>query len=335
MANRQTKKQPARDNDLSKSQGRSPADKMVSSQQDDKKPPQAGFLWIVISLALFFLGLGSGYVLWGTELIQSPSTPSPTELVKQIHPDQGYELSVSYGQIGPDLLASGAVDADEFIRTYKKAGQPLNRDQEEILADGSNANIVLTQENSYFLLNYFWALGLVNQNPILTEGSMLKYGPDQIGRFASTGGWTLGAKPAEDLYASTPIFTLKPEQQARLERVAQNVYRPCCNNPTHFPDCNHGMAMLGMLTLLASKDVSEAGMYQAAKYANAYWFPQQSYEQALYFNAVKGQDFENVNPQTLVGRDFSSASGFRALHQYLSSKELLQQPPGVGSSCGV
>jgi hypothetical protein len=335
MANRQIKKQSARDNGLSKPQGSSPADKMMSSQQDDKKPSQAGFLRILISLVLFLLGLGSGYVLWGIELIQSPTTPSPTEVMKQIHPDQGYELPVSYGQIGPDLLASGAVDADEFIRTYKKAGQPLSRDQKEILTDGTVTNIIFTQENSYFLLNYFWALGLVNQNSILTEGPMMKYGVDQIEQFASTGGWTLGTKSAEDLYASTPIINLKPEQQARLERVVQNVYRPCCNNPTHFPDCNHGMAMLGMLTLLASKDASEAGMYQAAKYANAYWFPQQSYKQTLYFNIVKGQDFENVDPQTLVGREFSSASGFRSLHQYLSSKELLQQPPGGGSSCGV
>ena len=79
-----------------------------------------------------------------------------------------------------------------------------------------------------------------------------------MGGFASTGGWTLGVKKATELYASTKIMSLTDEQQARLLEVASQVYRPCCNNPTHFPDCNHGMAMLGLLELMASQDASTA-----------------------------------------------------------------------------
>ena len=30
-------------------------------------------------------------------------------------------------------------------------------------------------------------------------------------------------------------------------KIAKGIYRPCCNNSTYFPDCNHGMAMLGLL----------------------------------------------------------------------------------------
>jgi hypothetical protein len=40
-------------------------------------------------------------------------------------------------------------------------------------------------------------------------------------------------------------------QQKRLEEVTIGVFRPCCDNPHAFPDCNHGMAMLGLLELMA------------------------------------------------------------------------------------
>src|SRR3989337_263923 len=40
---------------------------------------------------------------------------------------------------------------------------------------------------------------------------MMRYGKEQIGRFASTAGWTLGARPATALYASTPTIALTPE----------------------------------------------------------------------------------------------------------------------------
>src|SRR5512136_2172416 len=117
---------------------------------------------------------------------------------------------------------------------------------------------------------------------------MKTYSNGQIGGFASTGGWTLGTKSPEALYASTTMIVLTPEQQARLEEVAARVYRPCCNNPTHFPDCNHGMAMLGLLELMAGQGATTDEMYTAAKYVNAFWFPQQTLELATYFKATKG-----------------------------------------------
>ena len=49
------------------------------------------------------------------------------------------------------------------------------------------------------------------------------------------------------------------------ERAAPFVYRPCCDNATHFPDCNHGMAMLGLLELMAAQGASEEEMFAAAR----------------------------------------------------------------------
>ncbi len=306
-------------------------------------------LWAVFSVITFLIGIGSGYYLWGREHAQdsveisiNEITPSLDdnqdqleEIIRQINPPEGYSLPVTYGDIGPAMVAAGAIDYDKFLQVYERAGQPLSDAQKEILTQDSDLRIVFNSENAYFLLNYFWALGLVNDNPILTEGPMMQYGLEEVGRFASTGGWTIGVKPATDLFASTSLLTLTSEQQNRLERVAQNIYRPCCNNPTHFPDCNHGMAMLGMLTLLASENASETELYDAAKYANAFWYPQQYFELAVYFDAVEGQEFAKVDSQKVVSIDFSSGAGFNQVHQYLVANGLLEQAPGSGNSCGV
>jgi hypothetical protein len=153
--------------------------------------------------------------------------------------------------------------------------------------------------------------------------------------FASTGGWSLAAKPVSDLYASAAIVKLTPDQQARLEEVVQAVYRPCCDNSTYFPDCNHGMAMLSLMELMASQGASVDEMFQAAKYANAYWYPQQTLELATYFKAAQKADFAKADSRQLVSRQFSSLSGFQNVHQWLSTNGLLQQAPGGGNSCGV
>jgi len=294
----------------------------------------------LLLLVAFVLGLGSGYLLWGHspagEVSDQASVSSKQDSpVNQIDSPTGYTIPASFGDVGPQLLASGAIDYDRFVQVYEQAGRPLTEEHLRILTNGSGAPIVMDRENAYFLLNFFWALGLVNQNPLLEEGPMMRYSKGKIGRFASTGGWTIGVKPATVLYASTPIATLTPEQQARLEEVAGAVYRPCCNNPTAFPDCNHGMAMLGLLELMASQDANVDEMFKAAKYINAFWFPQQTLELAVFFKTAKGLDFAEVDARQIVGANFSSASGFRRAHQWLAANGLLEHTPNKGSSCGV
>ena len=86
---------------------------------------------------------------------------------------------------------------------------------------GSNEKIKITPENSYFLLNFFWALGLANKNVILDEGPMTSYGKDQIGNFASTGGWTLGKKEAVlCLMGKKYMKTQYPQQLLTLQVAA-------------------------------------------------------------------------------------------------------------------
>ncbi len=164
---------------------------------------------------------------------------------------------------------------------------------------------------------------------------MLRNGKEQVVNFASTGGWTLASAPVSDLYASQSIISLTAEQQKRLEEVAAGVYRPCCDNPTHFPDCNHGMAMLGLLELMASHDASVGEMFEAAKYVNAFWFPQQSLEVAVLFKAAKNVEFAQAEAYQVVGQQLFSGSGFQAVHQALIQDGKLEQAPDGGGSCGV
>ncbi len=246
-----------------------------------------------------------------------------------------YRLPISYGDLGPQLLASEAIDLNKFMAVYQRAGRPLSDEQRTILEQGSDEPIVLSAENAYFLLNFFWAVGLVNKNPILTEGAMMEYGGEaQIARFASTGGWTIGRKQPAELYASRELITLTPEQQALLEQVTANVYRPCCNNPTDFPDCNHGMAMLGLLELMAASGADEESMYAAAKWANAFWFPQQSQNLARFFQARENQNFDQIDPRQAVSAAYFSGAGYRSALQWLAENGLLEQTPS-GASCGV
>lgn len=286
---------------------------------------------VIIVVLVFGLGMGSGYLAWGKD--KALESKHAATFYEQINPQDGYALSVSYGDLGPRLLDSGMIDYDRFAAIYTNAGNPLSAEQIEILQNGSDREIVINAENAHFLLNYFWAVGLVNNNPVLTHGPIVQNSDGQVERFASTGGWTLANRPITELYASIDLIPLTPEQQAQVEEVAAAVYRPCCNNPTHFPDCNHGMAMLGILELMASHGATTDEMFEAAKYVNAYWFPQQTLEMALYLKANHDIDFVDADAKLVVGSQLSSSSGAQMVHADLQSKGLLQQAPGQGGSC--
>ncbi len=292
--------------------------------------------WTVIALVLVFLGgLGSGYLQWGRdETAQAAREKQLTRLYEQVNPSEGYTLGVTYADLGPQLVEAGVIDYNSFLRVMSASGDAISNRQIDILKQGSDEEIVITRENAHFLLNFFWAVGLANKNSILTDGMMVQYSEGQVERFASTGGWTLATKPITDIYASLDLIPLTAEQQARVEEVAAAVYRPCCNNPTLFPDCNHGMAMLGLLEWMASNGATVDEMFEAAKYFNAFWFPQQNLEIAMYLQTSQNIDFEDAEPRQIVSAQFSSGSGATMVHQQLQASGVLPQAPsGQGGSC--
>jgi hypothetical protein len=297
---------------------------------------KAILLLLVIALSASTGYLAGSRIVQGVSRADTPSTQAdPMELMQQINPPEGYSIPAVFGDVGSQLVAAGAIDMGKFTSLYQRQNRPLTHQQLDILSKDVTSQILFTPQNAYFLLNFFWALGLTNQNDILTKGPMMSGGANRLAGFASTAGWTLGARQAAQLYSSTRIITLTGEQQARLLEVALEVYRPCCDNPAHFPDCNHGMAMLGLLELMASQNATVDDMFTAAKYANAFWYPQQMPEIATALKITTVQDFAQSDARSVVSYSYSSISGFRSVHQWLIQNGLLQQAPSSAGSCGV
>ena len=175
------------------------------------------------------------------------------------------------GDLGKQMVEAGVIDREKFLALY--AQNPKLKKEAEQLLDGNNREpLEITPENSGLMLNFLWALGLGNSNPIL-EMEMMdpRYGGAQ--NFASTGGWTLARGGAMEHYGMHQFISLSGEEQELVDKVSRTIFRPCCKNSAHFPDCNHGMAMLGYLELLASRGAGEKEMTEKAHLLNSYWFP--------------------------------------------------------------
>lgn len=321
-----------------------PVDKVVQSAETTARLKKRRLrrphtFFALTLLAIYLFGLSTGYGLWGLPTPEEKAAhlqdAEMAEIMGQINPAEGYTVPTYFGDMGPKMSAAGVFAVTEFEQVYQQANQPLNAQQLEILKQGSDGPVVFNQQNAYFLLNYFWAVGLSNKNPILDSGPIQEISKGKVENFASTGGWSLAKKPLAEIYSMLPLTTLTAEQQKNLEEAAQAVYRPCCDNPTHFPDCNHGMAMLGLMELMASQNATVEQMLETARYANAYWYPSQTVEQAIFFKNTTGENFQDIDARTLLGPRYSSGSGFQALHQFLTQNNLLPQAPKNSNNCGV
>ena len=172
-------------------------------------------------------------------------------------------FALNWGDMGMRMMEAGVIDQEKFEGLYSLRGG-LSEADKQMLYGARNENLVITPENSHMVLNMLWAFGLGNKNPILENGPMMDERYGGAGNFASTGGWTLSMGPTMNHYSMHEFVKLTPEEQALVEKVAKNIYRPCCSNPAYFPDCNHGMAMLGLLELMASQGATENEMYKIA-----------------------------------------------------------------------
>ena len=238
------------------------------------------------------------------------------------------ELPVIWGNLGARMIAAGVIDQFKLEVIYARHGGLT--DYEKQLLEGETGKLKVTQENAGFILNMLWALGLGNKNEILEKGPMMDSRYGGAGNFASTGGWTIAKENTMDHYSRHEFIKLTLEQQKLVEEVSKNIYRPCCDNPTYFPDCNHGMAMLGLLELLASQGVSESDMYKIALVVNSYWFPDTYLTIAKYLKEKKNINWVDADPKEILGRNYSSGSGY---------KNILNQvaPPinNKGQGCGI
>lgn len=253
-----------------------------------------------------------------------------TQLEESVIPSKGVELPVTWDDLGKRMVELGAIDADKMAALYQNRGG-FSAEYKKLLLQGGNGKLTMTRENAPYLLNLLWALGLANKNVILedkTEMMNPEYGG--AGNFASTGGWTIAKGDAMTHYNMHKLVTLSAEQQQLVDRVSRNIFRPCCGNSAHFPDCNHGMAMLGLLELMAAQGVGEEEMYKAALAVNSYWFPDTYLTIAMYMQS-RGVAWDKVSPKEMLGAEYSSGAGFREI----SSQVETLPSGGGGSGCDV
>ncbi|TSC72632.1 MAG: Uncharacterized protein G01um101438_349 [Parcubacteria group bacterium Gr01-1014_38] len=260
------------------------------------------------------------------------SNPLFEEVVKKVLPEQGFPSKIRLGDSVLRLVEHGVIDGAKFEALYKDRGG-LPQELKTVLDEPSEKPILLTRENANYHVNLLWPLGLANFMPTNRDSPIAG---DKLFNFASTGGWNLGKEENGGTYFNKfSIVPLTPEQEALVTRIAQNSYRPCCNNSTFFQDCNHGSALLGLLQLGASQGLTEDELYREALAFNAFWFPHNYIQTALYFKAVKSIYWEDVDPKIVLGKDYSTISGWsETVAKEVASRGLVPQTQG-DAGCGV
>lgn len=264
-----------------------------------------------------------------TTLSASPNKAATLILEGSASSSSEVVLPVVWGDLGARMAAAGVFDKEALLAL--QASQEALRAEDRALVDGaSTKGIQVNERNARLLLNLFWALGLSNKNEILERGEMADPRYGGAGRFASTAGWTLARGDAMSHWSAHQFVTLTPDAQALVDRVSRNIYRPCCDNSTHFPDCNHGMAMLGLLELAASQGATEAALYRMALVMNSYWFPEQYATISRYVESA-GRGASAIDTKEVLGASYSSASGFANVARAAP----LEEQKSKSNACGV
>ncbi len=254
------------------------------------------------------------------------------EVTAKVLPEKGFQSKIALSNSVVKLVENGVIDREKFLAIYQDRGG-LPAEFKDVLNKTSSRPILLTRQNANYYVNLLWPLGLSNymssnkQSPILGKS---------LFNFASTGGWNLGKEENGGTYFNKfKIVELTPEQEALVTKIAQNAYRPCCNNSTFYQDCNHGSALLGLLQLGAAQGLTEDELYREAVAFNSFWFPHNYIQTALYFKAAKNTDWDKVDPKLVMGKDYSSIGGWYANVDTEVKKLGLLPQQQSGAGCGV
>ena len=279
------------------------------------------FLLILVSSLVFFVLVG--FFPW-TSSVKSKELDYE-KISQEVLPEEGFTLKIKWGDIGPRLIKLGVIDQAKFEQAII-----LTDEQRKILTEGGDIPIKIDQENSQFVVDLLWALGLAQKSIVYDEGPLGKEYKNEVGSFASTGGWTLAKGDAVNYLNKSDLIPLTPEQQVRVGEIAKNIYRPCCGNPTWFPDCNHGMAALAAIELMVSQGYSDAEIYKEILKLNSFWFPDTYLTLAVYFEKA-GTTWGKVDAKELLGERYSSGQGAAKIYE-----EVGPLPSEViGGSCGA
>lgn len=272
-----------------------------------------GWLPVGVLAVAAFLG-GYTYralVAWPLTGAESPAERQ-ARITRAVLPEEGVTTGVAWGDLLARLTASGAIDPVRFADALQRSGHPLTPEQERILRGESDAVIAIDGHSARFVLNALWAIGIANDTVVLREGPMSQLPPERRATLASTGGWTLGRRSGAEILGSLRLTDLTPAQEAVLREVAAATYRPCCDNPTAFPDCNHGAAALGLATLMAGAGASAEEIFATLKGFNSFWYPDQFVVLARYFDQ-QGTSWPDVSGREVLSPTYASRSGWASI----------------------
>ena len=289
-------------------------------------------LYFLIIIASFLSGILFDKVAtksFGTSTALNSQTTEDLSKLQDKVIKENYVFKIKWGDLGKRMVEDGVIDKVKLAQAITGKDE-LPKDLDKYFQDGQN-KIEVNPQNAQFWVDVLWGLGLANKNKILETGAMTQNG--DASNFASTGGWTLGVSDnAMNYYSKYSYINPSEKQQKIVEEIAGSIYRPCCGNSTAFPDCNHGMAMLGLIELMVSQGFSRDEIYKTALAFNTYWFPQTYLDTALYFQR-NGKDYEKVSPLELLSENFSSAMGAQSVSEKVGN---VQWPAlGSGGSCGA
>ncbi len=248
------------------------------------------------------------------------------DLPEQVLPEEGFELPISWGDVGPKLVNLGVIDRAKFDNAVKPTADEMK------IFRGSGEKIKINAQNSQFVVDMLWALGLAQKSKVYIDGPMGKEYKKDVANFSSTAGWTLARGEAMNHYNAHDLISLTDEEQTRVMEIAKNVYRPCCGNNTAFPDCNHGMAALAAIELMVNAGMSDDDIYKNVLKLNSYWFGSTYMATATYF-ARQGISWDKVNAKEVLGINYSSSQGAQAILSKIGGLPYEQKSGGGG--CGA
>ena len=283
-------------------------------------------LYLVLLLVLNFILFTFAFIKLTTPQVEDLQKTAQ-ELKKEVLPALGYSTSLTWGNLGKKLVEEGAIDPAKYQEIFKSPAD--GQDEMDILEGNSTKKISINENSSHFVLNTLWAVGLLQKSKVL-DGGPMKTAGYKTENFASTGGWNLGKKNTMELYSSVELVSLNDFQQNLVKKIADNVYRPCCDNPASFPDCNHGMAALGLIELEVAAGIPEGQIYKDVLAFNSFWFPQNYLDIAAYLKQ-EGSSWSKADPKAILGKDYSSASGSTKISSSLKSRPQTDN----GGSCGT
>ena len=238
-----------------------------------------------------------------SEPLLRPSTQL-SDIIEQVTPKAGVSTGIAFKDSLQRLIAAGALDIDKLRASEKRLPDWVER----LLGAASDDPILFSEATAPYLVNLLWPLGLSNKVAFNENSQINTLG---IPGFASTGGWSLGRAPNGYVYFNkVDAIRMTDEQQLAVLRVATSTFRPCCDNSTFFQDCNHGSALLGLVELAASQGATAERLYDLALTANSFWFPEQYAKTAIYFAHFHNASWGEIAPERLLGRDFSTLSGW-------------------------